>query len=332
MAAGGDLEIFATLRDWRAQGHDSALATVVRTYGSSPRPPGSMAAIRDDGAVVGSVSGGCIEQDLIERVSRGLPLAPQVLDYGGTAEENQRIGLPCGGKIALVFERAPDLPALERLCASLQASQPVARLLDLKTGRAEVFAPAESQAFAWNGTTLVSVYRPRLRLLLIGAVHTTRYLAEMAQALDYAVQVCEPREEYRAAWNVAGAPLLDCMPDDAVLALEPDSRTAIVALSHDPKLDDMALIEALRSRAFYVGALGSRRNQAGRRNRLALFDLLPEEIARLRGPVGLPIGSHTPAEIAVAILADLIAVRHGVELIAAREEPAGMLPCSAISA
>lgn len=329
---GGDLELFACLRDWQAQGHQAALATVVRTFGSSPRPAGSMVLIRDDGAVIGSVSGGCIEQDLIERVRAGLPALPQVLRYGGTAEENQRIGLPCGGKLELVFEPAPDAATVDALCRALHASEPVARRLDLATGASTRFTPTDTDGFSWSGTTLVTVHRPQLRLLLIGAVHTARYLAEMAQSLDYAVLVCDPREEYRATWSVAGATLLEGMPDDAVAAIRPDRRTAIIALTHDPKLDDMALIEALRSEAFYVGALGSRRNNAKRRERLALFDLMPGQIARLRGPVGLPIGSHTPAEIAVAILADLIAVRNGVQLVAAAERQTTAAACADFSA
>jgi xanthine dehydrogenase accessory factor len=281
-----------------------------------------MVLIRADGAVAGSVSGGCIEQDLIERVRAAIPTLPRLLCYGGAAEENRRIGLPCGGRLELVFERAPDPRFVNALCNALHDSQAIARQLDMGTGVSTVFAPTESNQFEWNGNTLITVHRPHLRLLLIGAVHTAHVLAKMAQPLEYSVFVCDPREEYRATWNVAGTTLLDGMPDDAVQAIHPDGRTAIIALTHDPKLDDMALIEALRSEAFYVGALGSRRNNAKRRERLALFDLAPKQIARLRGPVGLPIGSHTPAEIAVAILADLIAVRSGVKLIAAPESQA----------
>jgi xanthine dehydrogenase accessory factor len=318
---GGDLEIFAALREWRAQGHGAALATVVRTYGSSPRPAGSMVAIRDDGAVVGSVSGGCIEQDLIERVRDGVPPLPQLLSYGGTPLENQRIGLPCGGRLEILLEPAPDQDCTTQLCAAMESSHAIARRVHLDSGRSEWFVPAETTGFAWDGETLTTVHRPQLRLLIVGAVHTARYLAEMAQALEYAVLVCDPRDEYRATWRVAGAPIVDGMPDDAVRAMRPDARTAIVALTHDPKLDDMALMEALRTDAFYVGALGSRRNQTKRRERLALLDLRPEQIAKLRGPVGLPIGSHTPAEIAVAILADLIAVRNGIELARVEAQP-----------
>jgi xanthine dehydrogenase accessory factor len=318
--ASAELELLQTLRAWQMQSRGAALATVVRTYGSSPRPAGSMVLIRDDGAVVGSVSGGCIEQDLIERVRAALPASPQALSYGGTAEENQRIGLPCGGKLELVFEPAPDADLVEQLCAALEAAEPIARRLEVQSGASTLFTPSDTDSFAWDGTTLVTVHRPQLRLLIIGAVHTAHHLAAMAQALDYAVLICEPREEYRATWNVPGTTLLDGMPDDAVLALRPDAHTAIVALTHDPRLDDMALMEALRTQAFYIGALGSRRNQARRRERLALLDLAPEHVAKLRGPVGLPIGSHTPAEIAVAILADLIAVRNGVSLVSARPE------------
>jgi xanthine dehydrogenase accessory factor len=153
------------------------------------------------------------------------------------------------------------------------------------------------------------VYGPRWRLLIIGAGQTSVYLANMAQALDYQVSICEPRDAMRESWDIQDVELLNMMPDDAVLAMQPDAHTAIVALTHDPKLDDMALLEALKSAAFYVGALGSKKNNANRRQRLAMFDLSAMEIDRLHGPVGLPIGSRTPPEIAIAILAELIDLR-----------------------
>lgn len=309
-----DHETLITLRDWLAQGHTAALATVVRTYGSSPRPPGALAAVRDDGTVAGSVSGGCIEQDLIARIQEGLPGTPELLTFGGTPDENRRIGLPCGGKLELIWERAPALDLLDALLAALAQRTPIARRLDRATGHSTLLTPRRDAQLNCDAYELMTLYRPQWRLLLIGAVQTARYLAEMAQALDYQVLVCEPREEYRANWQVAGAALIDGMPDDAVHTIGTDAHTAVVALTHDAKLDDLALMEALRTPAFYVGALGSQRNQAKRRERLALFDLSATEIAHLRGPVGLPIGSHTPAEIAVAILADLIAVRNGIEL------------------
>lgn len=332
---GTEWDVLSTLRAWQAQGHAAALATVVRTYGSSPRPAGSLVAIRADGAVVGSVSGGCIEQDLIERVRTAIPALPQRLVYGGAPEENQRWSMPCGGQMEVVLESAPSAALLDQLLAALHTRQPIARRLDLTSGVSSLFTPGSASPFTSSAASpftpnatqrlvcdahhLITPHGPQLRLLIIGAVHTARYLADMATALDYSVLVCDPREEYRATWNVPGSELLSGMPDDVIAAAQPDAYTAIVALTHDPKLDDMALMEALRSPAFYVGALGSQRNNARRRERLALLDLAADDIARLRGPVGVPIGSHTPPEIAVAILADLIAVRNGIELIAVRQ-------------
>ena len=160
--------------------------------------------------------------------------------------------------------------------------------------------------------------------MLIGAGQLSRFVAQMAQALDYEVIVCDPREEYAASWQTADAVLDVRSPDDAVCALARDARTAVIALTHEPKLDDLALMEALVSQAFYVGALGSRANNARRRARLAGLALPPAAIARLHGPVGLPIGSRTPAEIAVAILAELTAVRNGIVLCAGSQAPAGL--------
>ena len=320
-----DLEVVRTLLDWQTHGYTAALATVVRTVGSSPRPAGSLAAIRADGAVIGSVSGGCVEQDLIERVRQALPTLPQRLNYGGTPENNQRWGLPCGGQLELIFECAPSTEFLEQILAALKSHQTIARRLDLTSGVSTLFIPdmttlsGPAKQLTCDAQFLITYHGPQLRLLIIGAVQTARFLAEMALALDYSVLVCDPRQEYRSTWDVPGSTLLTGMPDDAVTAIQPDARTAIVALTHDPKLDDMALLAALPSPAFYVGALGSQRNNALRRERLALLDLGPEEIARLRGPVGLPIGAHTPPEIAIAILADLIAERNGVALVALRE-------------
>lgn len=321
---GTEWEVLSTLRAWLAQGHAAALATVVRTYGSSPRPAGSLAAIRADGAVIGSVSGGCIEQDLIARVRTARPALPQRLVYGGAPDENQRWSMPCGGQMELVLESAPSTAILDQILAALHARQPIARRLDLTSGATSLFAPSQitrgtPSRLVCDAHHLITPHGPQLRLLIIGAVQTARYLADMAATLDYTVLVCDPREEYRATWNVPGSELLTGMPDDVVVAAQPDAYTAIVALTHDPKLDDMALMEALRSPAFYVGALGSQRNNARRRERLALLDLAAHHIARLRGPVGVPIGSHTPPEIAIAILADLIAVRNGIELIAAHQ-------------
>jgi xanthine dehydrogenase accessory factor len=307
-----DLEVLHALRAWQESEQPVWLVTVVQTFGSSPRPPGAMLVLRGDGLRVGSVSGGCIEDDLSRRAQEGgLPSGrAETLIYGVTREEAQHFGLPCGGTLRLVVEPVRRAGWTDELLAHVAAQRLVRRELHLPTLRVTLGDAARGDGVSFDGERLVTVHGPRWRLLIIGAGQTSAYLAQMAQALDYQVLVCDPREEMRQTWNVPGTVLLTDMPDDAVTAIRPDAHTAIVALTHDPKLDDMALLEALKSPAFYVGALGSHRNNAQRRQRLALFDLSREEIDRLHGPVGLPIGSRTPPEIAVSILAHLISVRN----------------------
>jgi len=234
--------------------------------------------------------------------------------YGVTAEQAARFGLPCGGTLELVLEPVGPESHLRELLASVERHELVARFLDMESGAVRLQAGKWSDVLQFDGKVLKSVHGPRWRVLLIGAGQLSRYLAQMAQALDYHVTVCDPREEYSGEWDVQGVPLDRGYPDDVVQQMNPDAHTAVIAVTHDPKLDDAALLEALKSPAFYVGALGSRKNNDARRKRLAGFDLAPEEIAKLRGPVGLRIGSKTPPEIAVAILAELTAVRHGVQI------------------
>ena len=308
-----DLEVLKTLQGWQSSGQAQWLLTVVETFGSSPRPPGAMLALRADGLAVGSVSGGCIEDDLVWCARQGELSSEraELISYGVTREEAQRFGLPCGGAMRLLVEPVkPDAAWVGQVLAAISRHRLLRRSLNLATLQVTLGGAAPFDRLQFDGQVLNTVHGPRWRLLIIGAGQTSSYLVRMAQALDYQVVVCDPREEMRATWAVPDTLLLGDMPDDAVQALEVDSRTAIIALTHDPKLDDMALLEALKSPAFYVGALGSKANNDKRRERLALFDLTAEEISRLHGPVGLAIGSRTPPEIAVAILAELISVRN----------------------
>ncbi|HEX9183227.1 MAG TPA: XdhC family protein [Burkholderiales bacterium] len=308
-----DIEVLRTAEAWRKSGQRVTLGTIVKTWGSAPRPVGALVAIREDGQVVGSVSGGCVEDDLIEKVrEKAVASAPQLVTYGVTNEEATRWGLPCGGTLQVVLEPVTAASGLEELLATISRQQLVKRRLDMKSGRATLEPGQWRDALEFDGATLVTVHGPRWRLVLIGAGQLTHYLAEMAKMLDYHVSVIEPREEYASGWNVAGVPLDRRMPDDVIAAMNLDGHSAVVALTHDPKIDDLALMEALKSAAFYVGAIGSKKNNDARRKRLKEFDLSEGEIARLRGPVGLYIGSKTPPEIAVAILAEMTAVRHGV--------------------
>ncbi len=311
-----DLQVLKSAAGWLAEGHRVVLATVTETWGSSPRPPGAMLAVRGDGLVAGSVSGGCVEDDLIDKV-RDRSLAtdrPEVTIYGISKEDAQRFGLPCGGRLQLVLEPVRDVASVSGVLDGIARHELVSRKLDMNTGEAVLQRASRSDVLAFDGKVLTTVHGPRWRVLIIGAGQLSKYVAMMAQALDYEVIVCDPREEYAVTWDVPGAKLLRGMPDDVVTELQIDSHSAVVAVTHDPKLDDLALIEALKSPAFYVGALGSRLNTQKRRERLAQFDLSNDELARLHGPVGLRIGSKTPPEIAVAIIAEMTAVRHGVGL------------------
>jgi xanthine dehydrogenase accessory factor len=318
-----DLQVIRTAREWVAGGHRVVLATVIKTWGSAPRPIGALSAVRGDGMVVGSVSGGCIEDDMILRVKNGTLAenSPVTTRYGVSAEEAQRFGLPCGGTLELVLEPLSARSGLDDLLARIERHELVLRTLDIKTGVATVDAARWNDQLAFDGTTLRSVFGPRWRLLIIGAGQLSTYLAQMAQALDYQVTICDPREEYTTTFDVAGVDLKRGMPDDVVTGMDLDGHSAVVTLTHDPKLDDMALLEALKSPAFYIGAIGSKKNNDARRKRLAEFDLSQDEIARLHGPVGLKIGSKTPPEIAVAILAEMTAIRNGVDVRSFVEPP-----------
>jgi len=309
-----DLDVLQRALEWRRSGRGVWLLTVAQTFGASPRPPGSLAAIRDDGILVGSVSGGCIEDDLVARRGEYKGRKPQFAAYGVTAEEARRFGLPCGGELEVAIEPGVKAEEFESLLAAIGAGSVVARRVDLATGDWSIAPASPTDECVRTETSLTSVHGPRWRMLIIGASEIAHYLAEVAATVDFQVHVCDPREEYRSAWRAHGATWIDGMPDDAVVAFKPDGHSVILTVSHDPKLDDMALLEALRSGAFYVGAVGSGRTNAERRRRLAEFDLSPGEIARLHGPVGLSIGSRTPPEIAVSILADLVAARNGIVL------------------
>ncbi len=272
-----DLEVVRSALKWTESGHRATLGTVVHTWGSAPRPVGAMLVIRDDGQVMGSVSGGCVEDDLIDKVRTKAIAAekPEVTTYGVTQEQATRYGLPCGGTLQIVLEPITTESKLKDLLSVIERHELSARFLDMDTGKVRI------EPGKW----------------------------------------CDPRGEYADGWDFKEVPINRGYPDDVVVAMNLDAHSAVVAVTHDPKLDDAALLEALKSPAFYVGALGSQKNNDARRKRLAEFDLAASEIARLRGPVGLKIGSKTPPEIAVAILAEMTAVRRGVQIPETIEPP-----------
>ena len=307
-----DLRVLADALDWRRAGHAVTLVTVVQTWGSAPRPPGALLAVRGDGAISGSVSGGCVEDDLIARIKSGEQAnRPAMMAYGVSQDEAARFGLPCGGTLRLVQEPLLDTAWVEEVLRRTAGHQLVARTLTLASGQVTLADAPRGAGLQFDGLSLTTVFGPRWRLLLIGAGQLSQAVTSIALMLDFEVLMCDPRCEYAGAPDLPGVMRLPGMPDDAVRELLPDAHTAIVALTHDPKLDDMALLEALTSDAFYVGALGSARSQAARKQRLAEhFELSAEELGRLHGPVGLRIGAKTPAEIAVSVMAQIIAVKN----------------------
>ncbi len=307
-----DLDVLRRISAWQREGHAAVLGTITRTWGSAPRPVGSLVAVRGDGHIAGSVSGGCIEDDLVARMREGTLAAKgvELVRYGISGDEAARFGLPCGGTLEVLFEPLGPASAIDDLLAALERGERVRRELQRASGKVTLAAAVGGDALQLDDERLLTTHGPHWRLFIVGAGQMSQYLARMALALDYEVTVCDPREEY--APELPGVTLTKLMPDDAVRDLAPDAHTAVVALTHDPKLDDLALMEALRSEAFYVGAIGSRANQARRKQRLAEhFGFTEGEMAHLHGPVGLKNGARTPPEIAVSILAELTAARYG---------------------
>lgn len=319
-----DVAVLCALRDWRVAGEHALMATVVRTWGSSPRPVGSIMGLARNGEVAGSVSGGCIEDDLIARYTQTAAAdalkatpggAPQFVKYGVSADEAHRYGLPCGGTVELLLEFDPDAASLIELVAALRAGRLMQRAVNLADGMVTITPAREPAALSVSGQRLLNTFGPEYRMLLIGAGQLGEYVAAIALFCGFAVIVCDPREEYRRAWGLAGVRVLDTMPDDTVVDFKPDRRSCVIALTHDPKLDDLALLEALNSDAFYIGAIGSRRNNAARRQRMIEhLGQTEESLQRLRGPIGIYIGSKTPPEIAVSLMAEVLAMKNGVPL------------------
>lgn len=303
-----DLEVLEHLSIWLSEGYEVELVTLVKSWGSAPRPVGALAAVREDGAVVGSVSGGCIEKELTSLLRKDG--RTNLIQYDVTSEQALRYGLPCGGSLELIFEKSIEKSQIDCLISTLKQRRRICRAVDLPSGETSLEFDSRNREFEFDGKTVRKVFGPSWRLLIIGAGELSRYVAEMGVALDYDIVVCEPREHFSKTWSVEAVSIDSGSPDEAVKRLATDKHSAVLALSHDPNLDDLALVTALASDAFYVGALGSRRNNENRRKRLVrIFDLAPKQVSRMHGPIGMYIGSKTPAEIAVSILAEVTAVR-----------------------
>ena len=304
--------------DWHRAGRAVAIATVVQTWGSAPRAAGSQLVIDAEGAMEGSVSGGCVEGAVIvEAIDALADGKPRILEFGVSDDEAFAVGLACGGEIKVLVEPVgsalPD-KVLQDLVAKREACEPVAYVVDLVRGNGSLVGPdvypdrlrLDRSGVEEDGRTFVAIHNPPLRMIVVGAVHIAQPLVQMARACGYAPVLIDPRGAFGSAARFPGETILDDWPDEAIAALKPDARTAVVTLTHDPKLDDPAIQAVLRSDVFYLGCLGSPRTHAKRVARLHEAGFSAQEIARIQAPVGLDLGGRQPAEIAVSIMAQVI--------------------------
>ena len=314
--------IVSRVAGWLEDGKPVWLSTILKTWGSSPRPPGSMLACTPDGELAGSISGGCIEEDFLEQLHNGSLKAqydaqgkPFRIRYGISPEEQARLKLPCGGQLHVLLEFLDSNEAnrrvFSRLAADLEAHRKVSRLVSLRDGEVSARTGSKATAVVFDEDAMVHSLSPMYRLLLLGAGDVARYVSEMALALEYDVTLCDPRPRYLDNWHVDGVETTSRLPDDVVRERFGNPYSGVIALAHDPRVDDMALMEALKTDAFYVGAMGSERTSTARRKRLPELGLSEGEIGRLHAPIGFQIHSRTPAEIAISIMAEVTAVRHG---------------------
>ncbi len=309
---------------WHRAGKGAVLATVVETWGSAPRRVGSQLAISGEGLIEGSVSGGCVEGAVIVEALEALEDGDaRELEFGVSDGDAFAVGLACGGTIRVLVEPVGKVMPeglLTELCAARAAREPAAYVVDLETGRREVVREGyetrfrmDRSGFEEDGRTFVAIHNPPLRLIVVGAVHIAQARVPMARIAGYDPIIIDPRETFGSEARFPGERILNDWPDEAVEALGLDGRTALVLLTHDPKLDDPALEKALASKCFYIGALGSTRTHGKRITRLEAQGFSEDQIARIHGPIGLDIGAAGPAEIAVSVIAEMTRVlRKGV--------------------
>jgi len=316
-----DKKIFEFVLKEMLEGEKVSLVSVVKTWGSSPRPVGSLLAVSTSGRFWGSVSGGCIEDLLIEELIQNPPESCVFRTFGEVEEERYKLKLPCGSTLLLLIEPQHDIDQVRTVLNSIESGVCVLKTVHTLDNQvtmsqfknvsfsAHLTEDGPGQPISWT-----NVFGPQWRLLIIGAGEPSYYLSQMGDAMGFKVTIIDPRPEYFEQWTLESTDLLTVYPDDAIRDLSVDTRTAIVALAHDPKLDDLAIMEGLRSDAFYVGALGSQKTNEARRQRFRqYFEFSEKELARLSGPVGLSIGSKTPPEISLSVLSEIIAIRNGVE-------------------
>jgi xanthine dehydrogenase accessory factor len=344
-----DDDVLESALDWIAEGRRVAVATVVDTWGSSPRPRGSQLVVRDDGLFLGSVSGGCVEGQVVEAAQTAMgDRRHRLLEFGVSNEDAWEVGLACGGTVRIYVEpvssggATADGPLGREVLEAIRRARAEKRALvvltpldgaavrtwspgdppletDLQDAAVRALATDDASSVETSsGTVFVQAVNPPLKLVIVGAVHMAEPLARIASLLGYEVTLVDPRQAFTRAERWPGVVVLTDWPDEVLGAMKVDHRTAVVALTHDPKIDDPALETALGSSAFYVGALGSTKTHASRLRRLEARGVPAKTLARIHGPVGLRIGARSPGEIAVSIAAQMT---EALRLVPARVPP-----------
>lgn len=313
-----DQQVLQAVQKWLSQELNCWLATVVATYGSSPRPVGSVMACNTEGTIVGSLSGGCVEEDLIDQIL-GRKVAtslPEVVRYGEDEEDNSRFELPCGGILEILVESIPavqqNVDFVDHIVDRIAQRMCIKRIVNLATGNWEINDQGEGNQFVYHpyNQLLIQSFGPVWQLFIVGSNSVAEYLAMYAQSLDYRVFVVDSVQSRLDAFANNDVSKICDLPDDVLREMANDQNSAVVAVSHDPRLDDMALVEALDTDVFYIGAMGSARTTAKRIERLSELHVPPDQLARLHAPIGLSIGSKTPPEIAISIMAEITQVRN----------------------
>lgn len=317
-----EYRVIEALIHWLSEGHSAWLCTIVKTWGSSPRPAGSVLAFHPALGIVGSLSGGCIEEALIRKLSSESQGAKStnsayLYDYAISADDQIQYSLPCGGQLTLLVESIEPTPIniqhFKAIQDALHHRKRIRREVSLSNGVMSLSVEANTvtgSCIVESPASVATLFGPTFKMLLLGAGEVSQYVATMAISVDFAVTLCDPRKTYLNGWHHEGVEVVQCLPDDLVRERFSDPYCAILALAHDPRVDDMALMEALKTDAFYIGAMGSLRTSASRRERLAQLDCHPDEIRKLHSPIGFDIGSKKPAEIAISIVAQVLAERH----------------------
>jgi xanthine dehydrogenase accessory factor len=309
-----DVELLICARDWIRAGHKIALATVVRTWGSAPRGIGSHLIIRNDGLFEGSVSGGCVEGAVIEAAQMALNTGQhQLLIYGVSDADAWEVGLACGGQIEVLVQPHIDVALIEQIIDTVTKGESCALQIDLQTGLLAIHDLSVTETTRTDGV-FIRFYEPKLRLAVVGAVHIAQALVPLAQQLGYDVLVIDPRTAFTNSAHFSAVNISNAWPDEALRDWRVTSRTAVVTLTHDPKLDDPALETALASPAFYIASLGSKKTHASRCERLRGKGFDETQIGRIHGPAGLRIGAKSPAEIALSVMAQMTAVLRKADL------------------